>query len=53
MKKIILIFAAFVAISVASCCNGNQKANCGADTTVVDSVADSLSTDSVLCDSVC
>ena len=52
MKKIILTFVAFIAMSVTSCGNGTQASNCDADTTVVDSVFDSLRVDTVSIDSV-
>ena len=48
MKKIMLVFAAFVAMSIASCSNGTQPAAETADSTNVDSLMnDSVSTDSV------
>lgn len=55
MKKIMLVFAAFVAMTFAACGNGAQPAAEAADSTNVDSVAvvdsslvvvDSLGTDS-------
>lgn len=52
MKKIILVFVAFIAMSVASCGNGTQTSSCDADTAVVDSVLDSLCVDTVSIDSL-
>jgi hypothetical protein len=48
MKKIVLVFAAFIGMSVASCGNGTQTSSCSTDTTVVDSLCvDTVSIDSV------
>lgn len=48
MKKIMLVFAAFVAMSIASCGNGTQPAAETADSANVDSLMiDSVSADSV------
>lgn len=49
MKKLVLVFAAMAAISFASCgnsTNGSASAN-DSDTVVVDTLADSVSVDSV------
>lgn len=54
MKKILFVFAAFLAVSFASC-GGNTQADGANDTdsVVVDSVIDTLVVDSIAADSVC
>lgn len=48
MKKIIFLFAAFVALSFASC--GNTTTSSDVDSTKVDSVTDSINSDSCSCE---
>lgn len=49
MKKILVVFAAIVAISFASCGNSTKStASVNSDTVVVDTVADSVTVDSAV-----
>ena len=50
MKKILVVFAAIVAISFASCGNSTQSTASvnDSDTVVVDTVADSVTVDSAV-----
>ncbi|MGN0086510.1 MAG: hypothetical protein ACI353_03195 [Alloprevotella sp.] len=49
MKKLVFVFAAFAAISFASCGNSQAPAE-AADSVTVDSIADSVAVDSVAAD---
>ena len=53
MKKLVFMFAAFAAVSFASCGGNATPAAEGADSATVDTtVVDSAACDSVACDSV-